>query len=112
MPMSRLEAGTEDMSLPSMMTDPASADSNPATMRRAVVLPQPDGPSSATSSPGAISMDSPSSARVAPNARVRSCSSTLVPPRRSACPMPAAVAAAFLAVLVVISLPAFLDVRR
>ena len=111
MPMSRREAGTEDMSLPSMMTDPASADSNPATMRSAVVLPQPDGPSSATSSPGAISMDSPSSARVVPNARVRSCSSTLVPPLRPACPMPSA-AAAFLAVLVVISLPAFLDVRR
>ena len=35
---------------------------------------------SATSSPGAISMDSPSRARVAPKARVRSRSSTLVPP--------------------------------
>ena len=112
MPMSRREAGTEDMSLPSTMTDPASADSNPATMRRAVVLPQPDGPSSATSSPGAISIDSPSSARVAPNERLRSCNSTLVPAPRWACPMPAAAAAAFLAVLVVISSPAFLDVRR
>ena len=111
MPMSRREAGTEEMSLPSTMTDPASADSKPATMRRAVVLPQPDGPSSATSSPGAISIDSPSRARVAPNVRLRSCSSTLVPPLLAVCQVPAA-AAAFLAVLVVISLPAFLDVRR
>ena len=105
MPMSRRAAGTEEMSLPSTMTDPVSADSKPATMRRAVVLPQPDGPSSATSSPGAISSDSPSSARVVPNERLRSCSSTLVPPLRSACPVPAAVAAAFLAVFVVISSP-------
>ena len=63
-----------------------SADSKPATMRSAVVLPQPDGPSSATSSPGAILTDSPSSARVTPKARVRSRSSTLVPPPRPACP--------------------------
>ncbi len=111
MPMSRRDEGTEDMSLPSMTTDPASADSKPATMRSAVVLPQPDGPSSATSSPGAISMDSPSRARVAPKKRLSSCSSTLVPPLW-ACPRPAAVTAAFPAVLVVISFPAFLEVRR
>jgi hypothetical protein len=112
MPMSRREAGTDEMSLPSTRTDPVSAVSKPATMRSAVVLPQPDGPSSATSSPGAISMDSPSSARVAPKERVRSCSSTLVPPLRPTRPMPSAVAAEFLAVLVVISFPAFPDVRR
>ena len=112
MPMSRLAAGTDEMSLPSTRTDPVSAVSKPATMRRAVVLPQPDGPSSATSSPGAISMDSPSRARVAPNARVRFCSSTLVPPPGPACPMTSEAAAAFLVVLVVISLPAFPDVRR
>jgi hypothetical protein len=56
--MSRRAAGTDEMSLPSTRTDPVSAVSKPATMRSAVVLPQPDGPSSATSSPGAISMDS------------------------------------------------------
>ena len=78
-----------------------SADSKPATMRRAVVLPQPEGPSSATSSPGAISSDSPSSARVVPNERLRSCSDTLVPPVRPVCRVPSA-AAAFLAVFVVI----------
>ena len=78
-----------------------SADSKPATMRRAVVLPQPDGPSSATSSPGAISSDSPSRARVVPNERLRSCSTTLVPPVPRSCTVPAA-AAAFRAVFVVI----------
>ena len=112
MPMSRRAAGTDEMSLPSTRTDPVSAVSKPATMRSAVVLPQPDGPSKATSSPGAISMDSPSRARVAPKARVRSRSSTLVPPRRSACPMVSAAVAALPAVLVVISLPAFRYVRR
>ena len=111
MPMSRREAGTEEMSLPSTRTDPVSADSKPATMRRAVVLPQPDGPSSATSSPGAISMDSPSRARVVPNVRLRSRSCTLVPPLLAGCQAPSA-GAAFLAVLAVMTLPAFVDVRR
>ena len=101
MPMSRRAAGTGNMSLPSTRTDPVSADSKPATMRRAVVLPQPEGPSSATNSPGAISSESPSRARVVPNERLRFCSDTLVPPARPACQVPSAVAA-FLAVFVVI----------
>ena len=82
-----------------------SAVSKPATMRRAVVLPQPEGPSSATSSPGAISIDSPSRARIAPKARLRLRSTTLVPghgPALAAGAGPAA--AAFLAVLVVMRL--------
>ena len=90
MPMSRLAAGTDEMSLPSTRTDPVSAVSKPATMRSAVVLPQPDGPSSATSSPGAISIDSPSRALVAPNERLRSCSTTLVPRLPVACRVPSA----------------------
>ena len=110
MPMSRRAAGTEEMSLPSTSTDPESAVSNPATMRSAVVLPQPDGPSKATSSPGAISIDSPSRARVAPNARLRFCSTTLVPPLPVTRRVPSA--AALLVMLAVISFPAFLDVRR
>jgi hypothetical protein len=81
-------------------------------MRSAVVLPQPDGPSSATSSPGAISMDSPSSARVVPKARARFWSRTLVPRPGSAWPVAAAVEAPSRAVLVVISYPAFRYVRR
>ena len=67
MPMSRFAAGTATTSLPSTETEPASAVSNPARMRSAVVLPQPEGPSSATNSPGAISSDSRSSARTVPN---------------------------------------------
>src|SRR5262250_2618742 len=67
MPMSRLAAGTGAMFLPSTVTVPLSAVSNPARIRSAVVLPQPEGPSSATSSPGAISSDSPLSARTVPN---------------------------------------------
>ena len=101
MPMSRRAAGTDEMSLPSTRTNPVSADSKPATMRKAVVLPQPEGPSSATSSPGAISSDSPCKARVVPNERLRSCSDTLVPPVRPICRVPSAVAA-FRAVFVVI----------
>ena len=119
MPMSRLAAGTDEMSLPSTRTDPVSAVSKPATMRSAVVLPQPDGPSNATSSPGAISIDSPSRALAAPNERLRFCSTTLVPWVLVTCRVPPAAAAsrAVLPVMLpvmlpVISYPAFLDVRR
>ena len=87
MPMSRRGRHRRDV-LAVDQDDPASAVSKPATMRSAVVLPQPDGPSSATSSPGAISMDSPSRARVARRrgsgrAAARWCRSAL------ACPMAA-----------------------
>ena len=51
--MSRLLAGRRVTSLPPTTTRPPSASSRPASSRSAVVLPQPDGPSSATSSPGA-----------------------------------------------------------
>ena len=108
MPMSRLAAGLPETSLPSMSTSPVSAVSNPATIRSAVVLPQPDGPSSATSSPGAISSDIPSSALAAPKARVSSRSDTLVPSRAPAAwppaarpaepTVPAAVATSFVAI--------------
>src|SRR5215469_4514672 len=91
MPMSRLAAGTGAMSLPSTVTVPLSAVSNPARIRRAVVLPQPDGPSSATSSPGAISSDSPLSARTVPNARLTFCRLTGAPPLAARPVMPAAV---------------------
>ena len=79
MPMSRRAAGTPDTSLPFTSTSPESANSNPATIRSAVVLPHPDGPSRATSSPGAMSSDMPSRALVAPNALVRFRSDTGVP---------------------------------
>ena len=62
MPMSRRSAGMPETSLPSTVTAPVSAVSKPARMRSAVVLPQPDGPSSATSSPGRDVQRRPSSA--------------------------------------------------
>ena len=43
-------------------TRPMSGRSNPASTRSAVVLPQPDGPSSATNSPGSMLSEKPSSA--------------------------------------------------
>jgi hypothetical protein len=67
-PMSRLLAGTRVMSSPPTSTRPASAVSRPARIRSAVVLPQPDGPSSETNSPG---LDEQVEARPAPRHRVR-----------------------------------------
>ena len=85
------------------MTEPASAASNPATMRSAVVLPQPDGPSRARNSPGAMFSDSPSSARTVPNERLRSCMATGAPASaaiRAATPSPSAVPAVMSDVMV------------
>ena len=51
---------------PPISTVPSSGDSKPAMMRRAVVLPQPLGPSSARIWPRGRSRSKPSSARVRP----------------------------------------------
>src|SRR5512137_2703162 len=48
---------------------PLSGWSKPAISRRQVVLPDPDGPSSAKNSPGAIDSDTESSATTGPKAR-------------------------------------------
>src|SRR5262249_1960466 len=57
-------------------TCPASGSTKPATIRRVVVLPQPLGPSSETSSPAATWSDTASTATTPPsNARVTSRSS-------------------------------------
>ena len=66
MPMSRRFAGVRCRSTPATDTVPDVASSNPATIRSAVVFPHPDGPSSATSSPGRMCRVRPSSARVSP----------------------------------------------
>ena len=58
-------------SSPSKRTAPASGTSSPAMMRSSVVLPEPDGPSSATSSPAGTSRLTSSSAVNAPNALAR-----------------------------------------
>ncbi len=49
--MSRLLGATRVMSLPSTTIEPELGRSKPATSRSAVVLPQPDGPSSERNSP-------------------------------------------------------------
>ena len=76
MPMSRLLGGTRVMSLPATRMRPEFGRSKPATMRSAVVLPQPDGPSSETNSPSSSEMLMPSSATTSPNDRCRVSSST------------------------------------
>ena len=69
--------------LPSTRIRPESISSSPPSARRAVVLPQPEGPSSATSSPGAISIDRPSSAWTAPYYRFMSWIWTATPRPRA-----------------------------
>jgi hypothetical protein len=53
-------------STPSMATRPAAGRSRPATTRRSVDLPEPDGPTSETISPAATASDTLSSAARAP----------------------------------------------
>src|ERR1700728_1081853 len=79
MPMSRRWDGIRDWSTPSTTIRPESTVSSPARTRRAVVLPHPDGPSRATSSPGASVRVNPSRAWVAPKRRRRPVSSTVAP---------------------------------
>src|SRR5438270_11625364 len=50
-----------------MCTVPPEEDSRPATMRKSVVLPQPDGPSRTQNSPSATPKEISSKIRVAPN---------------------------------------------
>src|SRR5450432_673329 len=54
------------VSCPPMVTLPESGISRPAITRSSVVLPEPDGPSRATSSPRRIRRSTPSSAGCAP----------------------------------------------
>ena len=77
MPASRRCAGTPRMDSPSSSTSPESGVSKPASIRSAVVLPQPEGPSRASSSPGWTVRSRPSSAVVAPKLR-RSCRNSTV----------------------------------
>ena len=61
--------GSASRSCPSRDTDPESGSSNPASTRRRVVLPQPDGPSSAKNSFSRMSMLTLSRATTSPNER-------------------------------------------
>src|SRR5580698_11152096 len=66
MPRSRKRGGSriprpgDDTTLPPMLISPEVGCSRPATQRRVVVLPQPDGPSSTTISPAGTAKLTPS----------------------------------------------------
>ncbi len=55
-------AGTPSIDLPSITTMPEVTSSNPAMVRKSVVLPQPDGPSSEKNSPSSMFSSIPRSA--------------------------------------------------
>ncbi len=62
----RSHAGTAVMSCPSIQTRPAVGVSNPAIMRRSVVLPQPEPPRREKISPFSIVKETLSTARKVP----------------------------------------------
>ena len=78
-PMFRLFADRWVMSLPPTTIVPWSTSSSPPSARSAVVLPQPDGPRSAISSPGAMSIVRPFSACTEPYQRCSSLNATATP---------------------------------
>ena len=71
MPISRRAGGSRVMSVPSTLTVPASGFSKPATTFSSVVLPEPLGPRIVSSSPEAMSSDTPSSATTSPKRLTR-----------------------------------------
>ena len=66
MPIWRRLGGRSSMLAPSISTWPSAWRVKPATMRSSVVLPQPEGPSSARISPGSTARLTASSAVKAP----------------------------------------------
>src|SRR5262249_56014011 len=76
LPRPRLRGDTPLTTRPSKRMSPLSGVSKPAIIRSVVVLPQPEPPTSETSSPGRMSSDSPSTA-VAPAKRLRTSRSTM-----------------------------------
>src|SRR6266581_5721192 len=80
-PTRRSPAPRDNAFSPSKATSPVSGQSRPAMIRSSVVLPEPDGPSSASNSPSATFKSTPSSAVNAPNVLVRCLTSMLM--RRS-----------------------------
>src|SRR5688500_833395 len=71
MPTARRRGPTSLTRRPPKRISPASGRSKPAIMRRVVVFPHPEPPTSATSSPGAMSSDSASTATAPPKRLVR-----------------------------------------
>src|SRR3954453_5603079 len=68
MAMSRCFGGTRLTTRPPIAISPSLISSSPAIIRSSVLLPQPDGPTSTVNSPSAISMLTPCSTCVEPNA--------------------------------------------
>src|SRR5260370_29506201 len=71
MAAARRRGGTSLTTRSSKRISPASGRSKPAIMRSVVVLPQPEPPTSETSSPGRMSRESPSTATAPPKRFVR-----------------------------------------
>jgi hypothetical protein len=63
----RNSRGSRRTSKPSSVTVPASACSNPQTIRKAVDLPAPFGPTRPTTSPAAAESETPDEALLRPN---------------------------------------------
>src|ERR1700733_3990249 len=59
---SRMPRAGDDTTFPPMLISPEVGCSRPATQRKVVVLPQPDGPSSTTISPAGTAKLTPSTA--------------------------------------------------
>src|SRR5690349_9471307 len=66
-PRFRRWTATRVISSPDRMICPPSGSTRPATIRRSVLLPQPDGPRRDRNSPGAASSETSSTATTAPN---------------------------------------------
>src|SRR5918999_1865209 len=62
----RARGGSPLTTFPPIRTSPSVASSSPAMVRRSVVLPQPEGPSSTRYSPSAVAMSTPSTATTSP----------------------------------------------
>src|SRR5579862_6478860 len=77
--MRRRLGGMVNASSPPIRTRPDSGTSSPASTRSSVVLPEPDGPSSATNSPASIARSTRSTAGVLPNRQVMPSSAMAVP---------------------------------
>src|SRR5215218_7369897 len=69
--MSRLNGGRAAIGSPPMRISPAVGGSKPAIIRRVVVFPEPEAPSSVRNSPDAMSSERSSTAANSPNRFVR-----------------------------------------
>ena len=75
---SRSKAGTPRIDVPPISTSPRSGSIRPATIRRTVVFPDPEGPRRVKNSPSRMLSDTSSRAATSPNVFETSRSSTIV----------------------------------